>query len=42
MYTSVYLFVNVYVHMYLRGVNTNKCECVNKMTMIRARRTFIF
>ncbi len=29
------------VHMYVRGVNTNKCECVNKMTTIRARRMFI-
>ncbi len=25
----------------IRGVNTNKCECVNKMTTIRARRMFI-
>jgi hypothetical protein len=24
----------------IRGVNTNKCECVNKMTTIRARRMF--
>ncbi len=26
---------------YVRGVNTIKCECVNKMTTIRARRMFI-
>ncbi len=26
---------------YLRGVNTIKCECVNKMITIRARRTII-
>jgi hypothetical protein len=26
---------------FLRGVNTNKCECVNKMTMIIDRRMFI-
>jgi hypothetical protein len=25
----------------VRGVNTNKCECVNKMTTIRAMRMFI-
>jgi hypothetical protein len=25
----------------IRGVNTNKCEYVNKMTTIRARRMFI-
>ncbi len=25
----------------VRGVNTNKCECVNKITTIRARRMFI-
>jgi hypothetical protein len=26
---------------YIRGVNTIKCECVNKTTTIRARRMFI-
>ncbi len=30
----------VYVHG-VRGVNTIKCECVNKTTTIRARRMFI-
>jgi hypothetical protein len=32
---------SISAQLYVRGVNTIKCECVNKMTTIRARRMFI-